>query len=91
MSVLTKISTRHAVDFQIFNSEAEEMEYLSSLCAFCNSADCNDDCVFVVSNAVDCDGCNGRGLIKFLMRPADKGETYFVITECGFCNGIGLV
>lgn len=91
MSVLTKIATRHAVDFQIFRTENEEMDYLNTLCPFCNSADCNDGCVFTVANAEDCDSCNGKGLIKFLMQPADKGETYFVITECGMCDGIGLI
>lgn len=91
MSVLTKIATKATPDFFIFAGGQEE-EYFSEICQFCFDEDCNDNCVvpFPV-NGVECEHCNGQGRIKFLMKPADNGESYFVITLCGMCDGIGLV
>lgn len=91
MSVLTKIATGKTPTFKLFSSLEEEKAYWLTVCAFCKDEDCNDDCIFTIANCVDCDSCNGKGRIKFLMRPEDKGEAYWVITSCGMCDGIGLV
>ncbi len=91
MSVLTKVAIKNNVEFYIFN-EGQEKDYLLSLCSYCHSEECNEDCIVTVPGAVACDSCDGAGLIKFYMRnPSDGGESYFVITQCGYCNGIGLV
>lgn len=92
MTMLTKIATGKRPEFFIFDYLTQEDDHFAEACQFCLDVDCNDDCVIPFPvNGVECDGCNGKGRIKFLMQPADKGETYYVITHCGFCDGIGLV
>lgn len=92
MQTLTKIATKATPDFFIFDYLTQEDEYFAETCQFCFDEDCNDDCVVPFPiNGAECDGCFGKGRIKFLMQPDDNGETYYVITLCGFCDGVGLV
>lgn len=90
--ILTKISTGPKPEFFLFTNLAQEDDYFVEICGFCQSPECMDDCVipFPISGH-SCEGCEGQGRIKFLMQPADNGESYYVITQCGFCDGIGIV
>lgn len=89
--ILTKVATGRTVNFFLFD-ENQEAEYFNEVCSLCSDAECNDDCVIPFPvNGIECEDCNGTGRLKFLMQPADGGETYFVITQCGICDGIGLV
>lgn len=89
--MLTKVATGKTVDFFLFD-EAQETEYFNGVCAFCHDPECKDDCVIPFPiNGIECEDCNGEGRLKFLMQPADCGESYFIITQCGVCDGIGIV
>lgn len=87
--MLTKIAT-DTPEFYLFTSRDEEMAYWDEICPLCHTRACNDDCVFVVSNAVECDDCRGLGRIKFIVRRGYP-DAYSVITKCGICDGVGLV
>lgn len=89
--ILTKIATGPRPDFRLFKTLADEDDYFIDICGFCHDPECNDDCVIPFPiNGTDCNMCD-KGLIKFLAQPGDGGESYYVITQCGFCNGIGLI
>jgi hypothetical protein len=90
--LMTKITTHNVPEFKMFETMEEEEAYWDEICPICNNRDCNDDCIFMVAGLIDCDDCNGKGLIKFVHRPSgDDLDAYYIITSCGMCNGIGLV
>lgn len=89
--ILTKIATNKTVSFFLFDENQEE-EYFNEVCPLCQDADCNDNCIVPFPiNGIECYDCNGKGRLKFLVQPADLGESYWVITACGICDGVGLL
>lgn len=88
MSSLTKIATRSKVEFFLFG-QGQERQYILSLCKGCKEENCNN-CPDTQPARVECDSCYGLGLISFKVKnPSDGGESYKVITECGYCDGRG--
>jgi DnaJ-class molecular chaperone len=88
--MITKIATHKEPEFYLFETTAEEESYWEEICSLCNNRDCNDDCIFITPGAVECEDCNGKGRLKFIVNRGYP-DAYAIVTKCGMCDGLGLI
>lgn len=86
----TKVATHTVPEWHDFVSNAEENAYWDTICSICHNNTCEDDCMFAIRGDKLCEDCMGDGIVCFIHRP-DNEKPYKIITQCGMCDGIGLV
>jgi hypothetical protein len=87
--MLTKIATHDKPEWYDFCTEEEELDYWRDICGLCNNRTCTRACSFSVIHNLPCNGCEASGIVAFLHDDGD--EFYTIVTNCGYCNGLGII